>query len=200
MRASATVLIPLIVLSYLLGSVPFAYLLARRGGVDLRLSGSGNVGTTNVFRTTGLTTALTVMGLDILKGALAVWLSRALAADPAGQAASALAAILGHVYPCWIGFKGGKGVATACGAFAVLTPIAATCAGAVFVLTVWWTRYVSLGSLVASATLGPIGYLTGAPVPVVAGAVIAAAIIFERHRANLARLHAGTERRLRRRA
>jgi glycerol-3-phosphate acyltransferase PlsY len=194
------VLILLIVLSYLIGSVPFAYLLARRGGVDLRLSGSGNVGATNAFRTTGLATALTVMGLDMLKGALAVWVSRALMADPAAQAASALAAILGHVYPCWIGFRGGKGVATACGAFAVLTPIAALCAGALFVATVWWTRYVSLGSLVASASLGPIAYLANTPGPVVFGAIVAAAIIFERHRTNLARLHAGTERRLGQRA
>ncbi len=200
MRGNIAVWILPIVLSYLMGSVPFAYLLARRGGVDLRLSGSGNVGAANAFRAAGLTTALTVMGLDILKGALAVWVSRALIPDPAVQAASALSAILGHVYPCWIGFRGGKGVATACGAFAVLTPLPALCAGALFVITVWWTRYVSLGSLVASAMLGPIAYFTDAPGQVTVGAIVAAAIIFERHRANLARLHAGTERRLGQRA
>ena len=107
-----------------------------------------------------------------------------------------LAAIVGHVFPVWIGFRGGKGVATACGVFAVLAPAATAAASLLFLGTLWWTRYVSVGSLVASAALGPVAYLTSAPFPTVISAVLAAALIAGRHRGNLARLQSGTERRL----
>ena len=100
----------------------------------------------------------------------------------------------------WLGFKGGKGVATTCGVFAVLAPQATAIAGIFFLVTVWWTRYVSLGSVVASALLGPLAYLTGSPEITVIGALIVAAIVIERHRANLGRVAAGVERRIGQRA
>jgi glycerol-3-phosphate acyltransferase PlsY len=106
-----------------------------------------------------------------------------------------MAAIVGHVYPVWLQFRGGKGVATACGVFAVLTPAAALPALAVFVSTVWITKYVSLASVLASVALPPIAYATGSPLPVVAVACAACGLILFRHRSNVARLRTGTERR-----
>ena len=188
---------PLLVAAYLIGSVPFAYLLARRWrGIDVRHVGSGNVGATNVFRSTNVAGGLIVMALDMGKGLAAVLIARGLDPSPVSTAAAGLAAIVGHVFPVWIGFRGGKGVATACGVFAVLAPAATIAASLLFIGTLWWTRYVSLGSLVASAALGPVAYLTSAPFPTVISAVLAAALIAGRHRGNLARLQSGTERRL----
>lgn len=181
-------------LGYLIGSVPFTYLLARRGGIDLRYAGSGNVGAANVFRTMGLGEGLAAVVLDAIKGAAPVLVARQFGDSTA--AAAGLSAIIGHIYPVWIGFRGGKGVATACGAFGVLAPAATGVVVALFILTVWWTRYISLGSMVASAALGPLAYFVGEPLPVVIGAVAAAVIIIERHRSNLVRLQAGTERRI----
>jgi glycerol-3-phosphate acyltransferase PlsY len=110
--------------------------------------------------------------------------------------AGGVAAIVGHVYPIWLRFRGGKGVATACGVFSVLAPSATVIAAMAFAATVLTTRYVSLGSLVATVALPSVAWMTGAPGPVVAGGVAAALIILERHRANLARLRGGTEWRL----
>ena len=195
-----TVLFP-VVLGYLLGSLPFAYLLARRhAGIDLRRAGSGNVGAANVLRTTGVRVGLGAMALDVAKGAAAVLVAERLGTGPVGPTAAGLAAIAGHMYPVWLGFRGGKGVATTCGVFAILAPQAAAMAGLLFVTAVWWSRYVSVGSVVASVTLGPLAYLTHAPAPVVVGAVVAGAMIIERHRANVGRLLAGVERRIGQRA
>jgi acyl phosphate:glycerol-3-phosphate acyltransferase len=186
---------------YLLGSVPFAYLLARRhAGIDLRRAGSGNVGAANVLRTIGVRIGLGAMMLDVAKGAAAVLVAERLGAGPVGPTAAGLAAIVGHMYPVWLGFRGGKGVATTCGVFAVLAPLATAIAGALFVTAVWWSRYVSIGSVVGSVMLGPLAYLTHAPAPVVVGAVVAGAIVLERHRANVGRLLAGVERRIGQRA
>ena len=187
----------LIAVGYGLGSIPFAFILARRwGGIDLRRSGSGNVGTANVFRTTGAVAGLCTLVLDVGKGAVAVLVAQRLGSDPVGPIAAGLAAVIGHTYPIWLGFRGGKGVATACGVFAVLAPLATAIVSGVFVITVWWTRYVSLGSVVGAVLLGPLAYFTGAPQIVVMGSVIAAALIAERHRVNLIRVCAGTERRI----
>jgi acyl phosphate:glycerol-3-phosphate acyltransferase len=188
---------PLIIAAaYLIGSIPFALLLARRWGAeDLRRIGSGNLGAANVLRASGLTAGVLVAALDIAKGAVSVVLAQRLVGPGPGPAAAGVAAIVGHVYPVWLGFRGGKGVATACGVFTVLTPLAVPPAIAIFLASVWVTRYISVGSVLASVVLPPAAYVTGSPGPVVAAAVAASALIVFRHRSNLVRLREGTERR-----
>jgi glycerol-3-phosphate acyltransferase PlsY len=181
---------------YLAGSVPFAFLLARRRGIDLRRTGSGNVGATNVLRTSGVWNAVAALCLDGLKGALAVLVAQRLAAGPATPVAAGLASIIGHIYPVWLRFHGGKGVATAAGVFGVLAPAAAAAAAALFVAAVAATRYMSVGSLAAAIALPIVAAATDAGAPVVVGAAISAAIIVHRHRGNLLRVVAGTERRV----
>jgi acyl phosphate:glycerol-3-phosphate acyltransferase len=191
----------IILLAYLLGSIPFALFVARRvGGVDLRAVGSGNVGTANVLRTTNKSMAAMVLMLDVGKGAAAVAAARLAGAGDAGTAGAAVAAVAGHIYPIWLRLRGGKGVAVACGAFAVLAPIATAIAAAIFVAAVWATRYISLGSVLASASLAPLADAGGAPPAVTAAAGAAAALVIFRHRGNLVRLLRGTERRIGERA
>ena|SRR5919204_5360003 len=185
-----------LIAAYLIGSIPFALLVARRRGIDLRVVGSRNIGAANVFRSTSPVLAAIVAALDISKGAFAVVLSQQLSPGDKTGAAAGLAAMLGHIFPVWLGFRGGKGVATACGVFAVLAPAAALSSVTIFVTVVSLSGYISLGSVAAILWLGPMSYLTRAPRPVVMAAVIAAAIVVERHRSNIARLQAGTEPRL----
>jgi glycerol-3-phosphate acyltransferase PlsY len=185
-----------IVTAYLIGSVPFALLLARRWGADLRVVGSGNLGAANVLRASGVKAGVLVALLDVSKGALSVVVAERLAGNAAAASAAGLAAIVGHIYPVWLRFRGGKGVATACGVFAILTPAALPAALSIFFVTVWATKYISLGSVLASVALPPIAYATGSQVPTVAAACAAASIIVFRHRSNLMRLRAGTERRI----
>jgi glycerol-3-phosphate acyltransferase PlsY len=185
-----------VLLGYLAGSVPFAYLLARRAGIDVRVAGSGNVGAANVMRTTGMGRAIAVMSLDVAKGAAAVALAQLASGGAALVAATGAAAVVGHIYPVWLRFHGGKGVAVAAGVFAVLAPSATAFAVMLFVLTVWLTRYVSLGSIAATLALPPAAWLAGAPAAVVSAASGSAALILFRHRANFRRLRAGTERRM----
>ena len=191
-------LIALVVLvGYLLGSVPFAYLLARRRGIDLRTAGSGNIGAANVLRTAGVTTAVVVSLLDALKGSIAVLGAQAITSGSVAPVAAGLASILGHVYPVWLRFHGGKGVATSAGVFAVLAPAALGIAGLAFVIVVVITRFVSAGSVVGALVLVvATALMTHAPGPVVAGAVGAATIVLAKHHANLRRLAEGTERRI----
>ena len=186
-----------ILAAYLIGSIPFALILARRSGAaDLRLVGSGNLGAANVMRASGVAAGVSVALLDVAKGAVSVWLAGQLAPGPLAPAAAGLAAIVGHIYPVWLRFRGGKGVATACGVFSVLTPLAIPPALGIFVVAVWLTKYISLGSMLASVALPPIAYATGSPAPAVAAAFVASAIIVFRHRSNLVRLRTGTERRI----
>ncbi len=186
-----------ILIGYLIGSVPFALILARRwDAVDLRRIGSGNLGAANVLRASGVWPGVLVAVLDVTKGAASVAVAARLSPNAAAPAAAGLAAIIGHIYPVWLRFRGGKGVATACGVFSVLTPLAVPPALTVFVLIVWATKYVSLGSVLASLALPPIAYASGSPAPAVAAACAAATLIVFRHRSNLMRLRAGTERRL----
>ena len=186
----------LIVIAYLIGSVPFALMLARRlGTADLRRIGSGNLGAANVLRTSGVRAGITVMLLDVAKGAGSVMLAQRFDAGVV-TAAAGLAAIVGHVFPVWLRFRGGKGVATACGVFSVLTPLAIGPTLAVFLSTVWISRYISVGSIVASVALPPIAYATGSPAPVLGATVAASTLILIRHRTNLARVLAGTEQRV----
>lgn len=182
--------------AYLVGSVPFAFLMARRRGIDLRTVGSGNVGATNVLRTAGVASAVVAMALDAVKGALAVIVAQRLASGPATPVIAGLASIIGHLYPVWLGFRGGKGVATAAGVFAVLTPVAVGIASVVFVVAVWVTRYISVGSLAGAVTLSVVASAIESSVPVIVGAFVAALIIGHRHRGNIARVLAGTERRV----
>ncbi len=189
-----------ILLGYLAGSVPFAYLLARRKGIDVRVAGSGNVGATNVMRTTGTGRAVAVMALDVAKGAAAVVLAHLSSGGAAIVAVTGAAAVVGHIYPVWLRFHGGKGVAVAAGVFGVLAPVPTGIAATLFVVTVWLTRYVSLGSMAATVALPPVAWLTGAPAAVVGAAGGTAALILFRHRANFGRLRAGTERRMSRRS
>jgi acyl phosphate:glycerol-3-phosphate acyltransferase len=183
-------------LAYLIGSIPFALLLARTSGADLRRVGSGNIGAANVMRASGVSAGVTVALLDMIKGAAGVTLASWLTPNVSTHAFAAIAAVVGHIYPVWLRFRGGKGVATACGAFSVLAPAAVPPAVAVFVLIVWLTRYVSAGSVLATITLPPVALLAGSPMPVVAAAFATATLIVFRHRSNIGRMRTGTERRL----
>ncbi|HSL23266.1 MAG TPA: glycerol-3-phosphate 1-O-acyltransferase PlsY [Vicinamibacterales bacterium] len=187
--------------AYLLGSVPVAFLLARRTyGVDVRVAGSGNVGAANVLRTTSAPLAVLVALLDFGKGSAAVWLAGELGGHQSARAAAGVAAVLGHIYPVWLGFRGGKGVAVAAGVFGMLAPAAALIAAVVFTGVVWATRYVSLGSLMAALALPPLVDATGGSTSVTYAAAVTAAAIVIRHRGNLRRLVNRTERRLGERA
>jgi acyl phosphate:glycerol-3-phosphate acyltransferase len=185
-----------ILLGYLAGSVPFAYLLARRRGIDVRTAGSGNVGAANVLRTTGAWRGVIVMALDMGKGMAAVALAGLLAGGTSLIALSGAAAIVGHIYPVWLRFHGGKGVAVAAGVFTMLSPAAAAAAAVLFLATAWVTRYVSLASMAATVALPPAAWILGSPMPVVLVASGSAVLILFRHRANWSRLRAGTERRV----
>jgi glycerol-3-phosphate acyltransferase PlsY len=193
--------------AYLVGGIPFGLLLGRAlRGVDIRQLGSRNLGATNAFRVLGPRIGVAVFALDALKGLLPVLAARRLA--PGGDAetaalAAGVAAILGHVFPVYLGFRGGKGVATSAGVLAALAPLATAVAFGVWVATVAATRYVSLGSILAAITL-PATILAregrAAPRGVTGAALAAAVLVIVRHRANLGRLLAGTEPRFRRAA
>jgi glycerol-3-phosphate acyltransferase PlsY len=186
-------LAPAIVIGYAVGSLPIGYLIAQSArGVDLRQVGSGNVGATNVYRTSGLSMAIAVMLADAAKGAGAVFLG---GGGITGVAAG-VAAVFGHVYPVWLGFRGGKGVATASGVFGVLSPLPMAIAVVAFAIVVARTRFVSLGSIVATVLLPVIAWLTPGLPAVDIGATIIAALVLFRHRGNMVRLWTRTERAL----
>jgi glycerol-3-phosphate acyltransferase PlsY len=185
-----------VALGYLAGSIPFAFLLARRAGIDIRRSGSGNVGAANVLRTTGAWRGIATMALDVGKGAAAVLIADLTSSAAGLVAAAGAAAVVGHIYPVWLRFHGGKGVAVAAGVFAILAPAATAIAAALFLITVWATRYVSLGSVAATVALPPMAWLFGASTAVVGAAAGTGGLIVFRHRTNLRRLFAGTERRM----
>jgi glycerol-3-phosphate acyltransferase PlsY len=186
-------MIPAILIGYAVGSLPIGYLVARSaGGVDLRRVGSGNVGATNVYRTTGPGLAIGVMIADAAKGAAAVWI-----VGSANPEAAGVGAVIGHIYPVWLRFRGGKGVATASGVFAVLSPLAMMLAAVTFMILVARTRLVSLGSVIATLVLPIAAWLTPGRLGVDVGSTAVAALILFRHRGNIARLRSGTERALR---
>jgi glycerol-3-phosphate acyltransferase PlsY len=185
--------IPLI--SYLLGSIPFGYLLVRSTeGQDIRKFGSGNIGATNVFRKSRLTGILTLM-LDAGKGYLAVVLAGWLSANMEWQAVAALCAIIGHVFTVWLCFKGGKGVATGCGAFLALSPLAVSTTLVAFVLILLLTRYISAASIGATALFPLWAYLYGVSIPILLWAIPGVLLIICKHHQNIRRLIAGTENR-----
>lgn len=183
-------------IAYLLGAIPFGFLLVKwRTGADVRSSGSGNIGATNVWRTTSRAAGLATLLLDIGKGYLAVWIAGRLSTgDPFWMSAAALAVMAGHAYPIFLKFKGGKAVASFVGAFLCLAPLALAVQVVVFVAVVAWTRYISMGSVVGAATFPlDVWLVQQAPWPVVAASVIGATFIIYKHRSNLQRLRAGTE-------
>jgi len=190
-------MIPWILIGYGFGSVPFAFLLARRAGIDVRVAGSGNVGAANVLRTSGMPLGVLVMALDILKGVATVLLASSVEGTASAMAAAGAAAVVGHIYPIWLRFHGGKGVAVAAGVFSVLAPVATVAAAAVFLLVVWTSRVISLGSIAATVTLPWVALLFDSPVSVVVAAMGTGVLILFRHRANLRRILNGTERRMR---
>lgn len=189
-------MVVVVLVAYLIGSIPFALILARRWGADLRQVGSGNLGAANVMRASGVTAGVLVAALDMAKGAVGVWIASRVSDGADLPAAAGLAAIIGHIYPIWLRFRGGKGVATACGVFAILTPLAVPPVLAIFAAVVWLTQYISLGSVIASMALPPVAYALGSPAPAVVAAAAAAAIIVFRHRSNVLRVWTGTERRV----
>ena len=190
-----------LVVGYLLGSIPFAFLLARYlGGVDVRKVGSHNVGATNVWRSTRLAIALLVVVLDAAKGVASVLLARVMAPSPEVQVAAGLCAIAGHMFPAWLGFRGGKGVATAGGVFGVLAPWATLAATAVFVGVAWLSRFVSLASMAAATALAAAAWLLPGSRGAAVGATVAAGLVLWRHRDNMVRLRSGAEPRIGERA
>jgi acyl phosphate:glycerol-3-phosphate acyltransferase len=190
--------------AYLLGSISFSYLIVRYlAGQDIRLLGSGNAGATNVLRTTGKKAGILTLVLDVGKGVAAVSAARLVDSSPLTPLVAGLAVVVGHCYPIFHGFRGGKGVATAAGVAAVLAPLPLLLALLAFVLVVWRTRYVAIGSVAAAATtpalawaFGRLGW-TAAPTrgTILALAAIAALVAWK-HRVNLHRLLARTEARL----
>jgi acyl phosphate:glycerol-3-phosphate acyltransferase len=196
----------LLVGSYLLGSVPFGYLAGRLLGIDIRQAGSGNVGATNVVRVLGKRYGYPVFAFDFLKGFVAVKIAMLMAPGRPPEWNSpeifgilaAISSVLGHLYPPWLKFKGGKGVATSGGALLALTPVATLIGIAIWMIVFWGTRYVSLASITAAVVL-PIVILmvslqdqhTGKAL-VYSSACVAAVVIW-RHRSNLSRLMRGTE-------
>ncbi len=197
---SLTIPIALCVGAYFCGSIPFGLLVGQLlGGTDVRKTGSGNIGATNVARSAGLGAGILTLALDAAKGAVPVWVARHFFPDHAAfQILAGLAALAGHCFPVWLKFRGGKGVATAAGVFAVLCPAAAVGALLVFALVVGFWRYVSLASVSAAAAMPLLVYFLWAPhyappISVTAGSLAAALLIVYKHDANLQRLVEGTE-------
>jgi len=185
----------LILGAYLLGSVPTGLLLAKAAGVDIRATGSGNIGATNVYRTLGRTVGVLTLVGDCLKGLLPILAARYLGLTDAWIAAAGLAAFLGHVYTIFLGFKGGKGVATALGVFLGVSPLAVLFAVAIFALLVWKWRYISLGSISAAAAMPILVALLDRRPQLVVMTVVVAALVIWKHKENIGRLRAGTESR-----
>ena len=186
--------------AYFCGSIPFGLLLGKLfGATDVRKTGSGNIGATNVARSVGLPAGILTLLLDAAKGAIPVWLARYYFPEHAGfQIFAGLAALFGHCFPVWLKFKGGKGVATAAGVFLVLCLPAALGALLVFALAAGFWRYVSLASISAAAAMPLLIYLLWAPhfappISVTVGSLAAALLIVYKHDANLQRLVEGTE-------
>ena len=191
------------VAAYLLGSIPFGLVFVKvTSGKDIRLIGSGNIGAANVTRNVGLAVGALTLLFDAGKGYLAVWLAeRWTHGNGRWMMAAALAAVIGHIFPVWLGFKGGKGVATTFGVFLPIAPYAVLGAVAFWILVVLFWRYSSLGSIVAMAALPVLVYFFYAPhhAPpdhVLAGTILVSVLVLWKHRANMRRLMAGEESRL----
>lgn len=200
---SAGLATEIVVLAYLLGSIPFSFLIVKLvARKDVRSVGSGNVGATNAMRAAGTAAGVAALLLDILKGVAAVLVARRLGAPPALVGAAAFVVMLGHCYPVWLGFRGGKGVATSGGAMAALAPLALMMALLVLLGVIAWKRYVSLGSIIAAALFPLFVWITQRlgweerdPWLLPAAAVIGLFVVFK-HRSNLERIRQGIEPRI----
>jgi len=185
-----------LVVAYLVGGIPFGYIIVRfTTGRDVRDLGSGNIGATNVLRTTGRTVAVITLLLDIAKGFVAVWLmAQATYGSPFWMSMAALAVMAGHAYPVFLKFEGGKAVASFIGAFLYLTPIPLLAIVVLFVIVVAATRHISLGSIIAAGTFPlAVWLILHPPASVVIASIIAGAFIVIRHKANIERIRAGNE-------
>jgi len=208
-----TALITLVLLSYLLGSIPSGFLVAKAKGVDIRSVGSGNIGATNVFRILGKGAGIFVLTADAVKGAAAVMIAEPVVRQyffPSDnltnfgrpeiyhyfREVAGICAILGHNYTCWLKFKGGKGVATTAGVFAALAPAAFSIALATWLVVFAASRYVSLASIVAAVALPIAVWLTGNGALLIGISAVLGALAIYKHKANIERLLAGTENRL----
>ena len=196
----STTLVAIPIAAYFLGSIPFGLILTSAfGRGDVRKVGSGNIGATNVARAAGVAAGLLTLALDVAKGAAAVLLAEKLSNESATwMMIAGLAALIGHCFPVWLKFKGGKGVATAMGVFLVLSPLACLAASILFALVVVFWRYVSLCSVSAAAAMPLLIYFLWAPhhappLAIMFGAVAAALLIIYKHRGNLQRLVEGVE-------
>lgn len=195
------ILASLFVGAFLIGSIPFGFLAARAKGIDIRKVGSGNIGATNVNRALGWKAALAVFALDVLKGVVPTLVARLLVTEPfLGLPPEVwcfmvgLASMLGHIFSPWLGFKGGKGIATGLGVIIISAPIVAGIALLLFIVSVAATGYVSVGSIVAATSLPIVGWLVpGQPREMVWIFAAAALFLDWKHRANVARLIRGEE-------
>ena len=190
-----TELIITLIASYLIGAIPSGVVLTKLTGAgDVRKSGSGNIGATNVYRTAGRKLGILTLVGDIIKGVLPVIYATMIAGmSPEQTAMIACATFLGHLYPVYLGFKGGKGVATALGIYLVLSPLSVLYAGILFVLLVWIWRYVSLGSILAAALVPPLVYFIEQSIPLLIASLFISLMVIWRHRENIGRLLAGEE-------
>ena len=182
-----------VIAAYLLGSIPTGLLLARAFGVDIRSAGSGNIGATNVYRTLGRKVGVMTLVGDCLKGLVPVLAAKYFGVSGGWIAMVGLAAFLGHVYTVFLGFKGGKGVATALGVFLGVSPAAVLAALVIFSLVLWKWRYVSLASITAAAAMPVLIALAGQESFIILMSLVIAAIVIFKHRDNIERLKAGTE-------
>ena len=197
----------IVIIAYLIGSIPFGFLIVRGlEGDDIRQTGSGGTGATNVSRRAGKLAGVLTLLLDAVKGASAVLLAGLFAQGPGDwlPMGAAVAVVCGHIFPIWLGFRGGKGVATAIGVFLVLAPVAVLMAGVVFVIIVWIKRYVSLGSIVGALIIPLVIWVeryfvksSGVIDGTLVAAICCAALIVFAHRQNISRLIQGTENKFR---
>jgi acyl phosphate:glycerol-3-phosphate acyltransferase len=186
-----------VIVAYLIGSIPFGYLIVRgKIGADVRQTGSGGTGATNVSRRAGKAAGVLTLLLDALKGSAAVVIAKTFTGSEWIVAAAAVAVLLGHIFPVWLGFRGGKGVATGAGVFLVLAPFALLCAGVIFLAIVLSTRYVSLGSMIGAATIPLFVWLWSDSRPLLIAAIVGALLIVFAHRGNISRLTQRTESRI----
>jgi acyl phosphate:glycerol-3-phosphate acyltransferase len=185
----------LLLSAYLLGSIPTGLLLGKALGVNIRETGSGNIGATNVYRTMGRKVGILTLLGDCLKGVIPVLVAKWLDLPDVWIAAVGLAAFLGHVYTIFLGFKGGKGVATALGVFLATSPLSVLIAIGVFSLVLYSWRYVSLASITAAVVIPILVWLIELKPELIVMSFLIAAIVIFRHRENIARLRAGTENR-----